>query len=431
MSRAPRLALDADVRVGDRGRLLVGGMPARLVRLSDAGAAALETILDGGLLGRSAAALAERLEADGLLHPLPGDGAGDPPVTTIMPVLDGGESIGSLVSTLTEGPAIVVDDGSTDGTPERAAAAGARVITNDGRHGPAGARNSGLRAAGTELVAADPTLALVAPRVRDAATASAIGRYEAADCPLDLGAAASLVGPRHRVAYLPATALVGRREALLELSGFEEALRFGEASISSGASSLPACACATSPLARSATSPARRSPGSSGSGSVTGSAPELVARHGAAAAPLQAGRHTAAIWLVMLALGPRAPAPALLASTAAIAARGSDPASRAALAAAAVRGNARATHHLGRALVREWLPLSLAAALSGCRGRRTLLAALALDLAPVWRDADSPRDLPAITALHLLDRASYAAGMWQAMARRPDFRALLPRPAGG
>jgi hypothetical protein len=127
MSRPPRFELDAAVRRRHGGRLLVGGTPPRLVRLSEAGAAALDAILvaarpvpadawSGGVAG-----LVRRLERGGLMHPLPGDGAQDPEVTAIVPVLDGGERLAALVTALAaDGPVIVVDDGSRDGSAERA-----------------------------------------------------------------------------------------------------------------------------------------------------------------------------------------------------------------------------------------------------------------------------------------------------------------------
>ena len=155
----------------------------------------------------------------------------------MIPSLDGGDALVDLVAALAPaGPVIVVDDGSTDGSPERAAAAGAQVLANAGAPGPAGARNTGLHAAATEFVAfldadciaapgwraglgamlaADPSLALVAPRVRSAPGPGALARYETRHSPLDLGAAPSLVGPGRRISYLPAAALVARREDLL------------------------------------------------------------------------------------------------------------------------------------------------------------------------------------------------------------------------
>jgi glycosyltransferase involved in cell wall biosynthesis len=47
---------------------------------------------------------------------------------------------------------IVVDDGSTDGTAEVAASLGAIVISTDGPHGPASARNRGVQAASGDIL---------------------------------------------------------------------------------------------------------------------------------------------------------------------------------------------------------------------------------------------------------------------------------------
>jgi mycofactocin glycosyltransferase len=91
-----------------------------------------------------------------------------------------------------------------------------------------------------------------------------------------------------------------------------------------------------------------------------------------------------------------------------------------------VRGQAGAATHLARVLVREWLPLSLAAAAFSRRARGALLAAAAVDSLPVWAAA-TPAELLRATGFHVLDRSAYATGMWREMARERDFRALRPR----
>jgi mycofactocin glycosyltransferase len=500
MSEAPRFELDAAVRRRDGGRLLVGGTPPRLLRLSEAGATALDSLLAtpdeseaagsgrplfrrskqrttadrGPKQGTTAVAtLARRLERHGVIHPLPGDDVGDDVVTAIVPVLDGGERLAGLVAALAaEGPVIVVDDGSGDGSAERAERAGARVLRHDAPRGPAAARNAGLAVASTELVAfldadcevapgwrrglaglfaADPDLALLAPRVRSAPGDSALARFEEAGSPLDLGPHASLVGPERRIAYLPAAALLARREALLELGGFDESMRFGEdvdlvwRLLAAG--HRVRYAPSREVLHRPRPSLAAFAHQRAGYG---GSAPELVRRHGGAAAPLRASRHSAAIWGSAALLGPRALLPALAASTAIVVRRGGDGPSRRALAEVALRGQADATAHLARVVTREWLPLALAAAPFSRRARRALFAAAIVDALPVWTAAApwgrhvpeeplsdraptlpraaSPADLLPATALHALDRAAYAAGMWREMARSRDFRALRPAP---
>jgi GT2 family glycosyltransferase len=70
-----------------------------------------------------------------------------------VPVLDGGEPFARCLSALAASRSadlelIVADDGSRDGSVERARGAGARVVSTDGRRGPAAARNLGARHAG-------------------------------------------------------------------------------------------------------------------------------------------------------------------------------------------------------------------------------------------------------------------------------------------
>jgi mycofactocin system glycosyltransferase len=490
----PAYELDPSVRRRDSGRLLVGGMPPRLLRLSEAGAVALDAILAGGshdprstaldacladqaldpataplgalLADRTlhpAAALAQRLERSGLIHPLPDAGAAEPEVTTIVPALDGGETLLALVRVaLNEGPVIVVDDGSRDGSPTRAARLGAEVLTNAGRKGPAGARNTGLRAARTDLVAfldadcaaapgwraglaglllADPSLAMTAPRVRSRPAESALAHYEAGNSPLDLGPAPSLVGPGRRVAYLPAAALMARRSALLELGGFDESMRFGEdvdlvwRLLVAGrrARYVPAREVLHAPR------PDLRSFARQRFG-YGASAPDLAARHGRLAAPLRVGRHTAAVWSAAAVFGPRGALAALAGSTALVASQGSDGPGRRPLAEEALRGQAAAARHLLRAVSREWLPATLVLAARDRRARRLLLIALAIEVAsahhrahaaaPRRRRAPSAASLPSTAVLRLLDHASYAAGLWSESLRRAEPRALLPRRTG-
>ncbi|HEX4751913.1 MAG TPA: mycofactocin biosynthesis glycosyltransferase MftF [Solirubrobacterales bacterium] len=448
-----RFELDPSVRRRGGGRLLVGGVPPRLVRLSETGVAALDSLLCGVEGGSgdagdgAAAALAARLIEGGLLHPLPGDGRDDPPVTTVVPVLDGGERLAGLVRALVaEGPVIVVDDGSRDGSAERAAAAGALVIANVGRRGPAGARNTGLRAAGTELVAfidadcvvgrgwrdglaellaADPMAALVAPRVRGAPGTSTIARYERGASPLDLGPSPSRVGHRNRISYLPAAALLARRDALLELGGFDESMRFGEdvdllwRLLAAGRSARYVPSREVLHLPR----PTVRAFAAQRAG-YGGSAPELARRHGSAVAPLRLGRHTTAVWLVA-ALRPGAAPAALAASLAIVARRGSDRDARIALARIALRGHADAADHLARTLLREWLPISLVLASRSRRARRALAVAAAIESARALRPATRPADI-ALPALRGLDHASYAVGLWREVVRRRDLSALTP-----
>lgn len=445
---AERFELDPAVRRRDRGRLLVGGVPPRLIRLSEAGAAALDAILAGDADER-AAPLAARLERHGLLHPLPAPLRPEPRVTTVIPVLDGGEGLVRLVRTLLDaGPVIVVDDGSTDGSPEAARAAGATVIANAGRPGPAGARNTGLRAADSELVAfldadclappgghaglaaflaRDPGLALVAPRVRSAAGPSPLARYEEHASPLDLGPAPGLVGADRRVAYVPSAALLGRRADLLAIGGFDEAMRFGEdvdlvwRLLSAGrrVRYAPSIEVRHEPRPDLPSFARQRA----GYGAA---APDLARRHPHLASPLTMGPVPSLAWASLPLLGPRAFALSLAASVALVARRGEDRAARLGLAEIAARGHLTAARQLSQVHLREWLPLSLCLAARSRRARRLLLAAALIDTVPVRRGVRRPQDAATVAALRALDRGAYAAGLWREMARRADPRAIRP-----
>ncbi len=113
--------------------------------------------------------------------------------------------------------------------------------------GPAAARNTGLAAADTPLVAfldsdcvpgpgwldallphfADPAVGAVAPRiVPDEPGRTWLARYEGASSTLDMGARESIVRPGSRVPYVPGAALVVRRAAAG--TGFTETMRVGE-----------------------------------------------------------------------------------------------------------------------------------------------------------------------------------------------------------
>lgn len=103
-------------------------------------------------------------------------------ISLIVPVRNGGAAFETCLSAIkaarvacgAETELIVVDDGSTDASPARAEAAGARVLRlpAPGRHGPAVARNAGVRAATGEVVFfVDADVALWPDAVRKATAA--------------------------------------------------------------------------------------------------------------------------------------------------------------------------------------------------------------------------------------------------------------------
>jgi mycofactocin system glycosyltransferase len=234
-----RVVLDGRVRRYDEGRVLVGGA-GRILRLTDAGAAALDA---------PPPALARRLIDAGLAHPVPAR-VENPDATIVIPVRDRAAQLDRCLAALgmgasgvdrggsggvdrVAGGVIVVDDGSRDpaAVVEVCVRRGARLLRREVAGGPGAARNAALPHVKSALVAFldsdcvapsgwvrelaghfdDPRVAAVAPRVDDPA--------------LDMGASPADVAPGARVAYVPSAALIVRRAAL---GGFDEALRYGE-----------------------------------------------------------------------------------------------------------------------------------------------------------------------------------------------------------
>lgn len=262
----PPLVLDRDVRVLDGGRVLLGGDPARLLRLRSS--AVLEQLSAGGAPSAPVRALGRRLLDAGLAHPLPRP-ARALDVHVVIPVRDRVAELDRCLSALDASvPVLVVDDGSRD--PDAVAkvcwARGADVLRLPVNAGPGAARNAGLTATTSAVVAfldsdcrpppgwlpallghlADPAVGAVAPRVcgevacsslagpaaarraRGGPGRSLLARYAATRSPLDLGPRAALVRPGSRRAYVPTAALIVRRAALPEGASFDPALRFGE-----------------------------------------------------------------------------------------------------------------------------------------------------------------------------------------------------------
>jgi mycofactocin system glycosyltransferase len=226
------VVLDDRVRRYDAGRVLVGAA-GRILRLTDAGAAALDALLAGEA---AHPALARRLVDAGLAHPIPAR-VEPPAATVVIPVRDRPRELDRCLGAISGGgcpPVIVVDDGSHDPGAIAAVCArrNARLLRRAASGGPAAARNHALAQVTTGLVAfldsdcvappgwiadlaghfADPRVAAVAPRVDDPA--------------LDMGRRPAAVVPATGVPYVPGAALLVRRAAIG--GGFDEALRYGE-----------------------------------------------------------------------------------------------------------------------------------------------------------------------------------------------------------
>lgn len=251
------------VLVRDGGRVLAGGVPLRLVRLSPAGAALVARWRAGAPLGEggSERVLARRLLDGGLLDARPAPAADDvwrAAIAIVVPARDRPEMLARCLRSLrgSAGPEpdlVVVDDGSRDAAAiaRTAAACGGRIVRHTASRGAGAARNTGLAATTAPLVAFvdsdvvvdaddgwlrrlvahldDPAVGAVAPRVRalDERTRNPLAGYERRHSSLDMGPAGGIVGPGLPISYVPSATLLVRRAAV-PAGGFAEDMPVGE-----------------------------------------------------------------------------------------------------------------------------------------------------------------------------------------------------------
>jgi mycofactocin glycosyltransferase len=467
-----RLRPDPGTRALAGGTVITGGYPTRVLRLSAAGARHVAGWWSGTPVtgNPKARALARRLLDTGIAHPaLDGwDAArlpGPDEVTVVIPVRDRHAELARCLAGLTGGgPAgalrvIVVDDGSDDqaAIKSAAAAAGAGVLRRPVNGGPAAARNTGLAAADTPLVAfldsdcvpgpgwldalmphfADPAVAAVAPRiVPHEAGRTWLARYEGASSTLDMGQRPSIVRPGSRVPYVPGAALVVRRQAAG--AGFAEDMQVGEDVDFVWRLGASGWRVRYEPVATMGHQHRVRLREWFGRRKDYGtSAAALELRHPGAVRPLYASAWTAAAWLAAALGRPEAGAVVTGTGTALLARRlaqvtGEDwpwPADSAAWRLAirqAAGGTLAAARPLGSPVSR---PVWLAALPAAVAVRRLRLPLAALVLAPPlldWLDRRPPLDPARYVIARLLDDAGYSLGVWQGCAERRTIRPLLP-----
>jgi mycofactocin system glycosyltransferase len=252
---------DSGTRLVAGGSVLVGGSPVRVLRLTRAGGRQVAAWFAGAPVpsGANARTLARRLLDAGIAHPdfaaraEPGGASLCPvaaDVTVVIPVRDRHAELARCLSGLRDLPhVIVVDDASADPLAIRRIAAehGAAVIRRPVNGGPGAARNTGLGAVDTDIVAfldsdcvprpgwldgllphfTDPALGAVAPRIVPHENGTGwLARYEGVSSTLDMGARPSPVRPGARVSYVPGAALVVRKAAAG--AGFRDGMYVGE-----------------------------------------------------------------------------------------------------------------------------------------------------------------------------------------------------------
>lgn len=439
-----RLLPDASLRRRGRGRVLVGGSPVRVVRLTEAGADRVDRWLGGEPVGSGSAesALASRLVDAAVLHPAAEPAPLDD-VTVVVPVRDDPAGLERLLAGLERSvPVIVSDDGSADpaAVAEAAARHGAALVSRPDGRGPGAARNAGLAEVTTSAVAfvdadatitpealavlagqlADPAVAAAAPRVRSRIDEPGLlAFYESVHSPLDLGPEPSPVGPGRRVRYVPAAALMVRTDAARAVGGFDAALAWGEdvdfvwrlADAGHVVRYDPAAVAWHRPRPNwTAWFEQRRRYGAS--------APELARRHGRAAAAARCSPWSLGVWGAAAAGRPLIAAALAAASGAALARRLRSRLvpgwPRLALELTG-RSHLRAGAGLARALIRAWWPMAAAAAALSPRARRAVAAAVVLPVLADWARSPKPSGPAAAVGLRLADDLAYGLGLWEAM----------------
>jgi mycofactocin system glycosyltransferase len=445
-----RFELDPSCRRPAHGPVLLGGSPLRLFRVTTAGAGVLDAIERGEALDPGHEPLTDALLDAGAIHPLSAPGAGPwtiDDVTVVVPVHDGDHAaVAAIIAACAGvGGLVIVDDAST---PPIGRIAGASVVRLDTNAGPGGARLAGLGKVTTPLVAfvdADVTLpagwlegllphltddrvALVAPRVRSqAASGSALARYEAERSPLDLGPQRARVRAGTRVSYVPAAALLCRRAAVIDVGGFDAQLRFGEDVDLVWRLDEAGWRCRYEPDVVVEHEP-RPDLGAWLAQRVAygSSAAPLAGRHPGALAPVRMSGWSLAVW-ALAALGrPLAAATVAGGTTAALARVLGEVPDRARVAIdVAGRGHLHAGRLLADALRRPWWPLLAAAALVSRRARRLALATLA-PLALDWAASGRRLDPARYVALRVADDVAYGAGVWRGVLTARTLAPLVP-----
>jgi mycofactocin system glycosyltransferase len=454
--------IDRRVKVLGSGAALLGGSPARLLRL----APAAQVLLDGGRLevqDATSAQLARTLLDATVAHPRPAGGPSHRDVTVVIPVRDNAFGVKRLVASMRGLRVIVVDDGSAlpvlvsdfSGTH-----CDVEVLRHPVSRGPAAARNTGLTASITDFVAfldsdvvprrgwleallghfCDPAVALVAPRIVGMAqTDNMVGRYEAIRSSLDLGHREAPVLPYSTVSYVPSAAIICRRRAVVDLGGFDETMRSGEdvdlcwRLVEAGARLRyePIALVAHEHRTKMRDWLSRRA-------FYGTSAAPLSTRHPDKTAPMVVSAPTMVVWL-LLAIGTRL---SYLASLVAVGVTGRRVASAMQapetqprdVAAVTGRWLGSSVLQLASAICRHYWPVALLAATCSLRCRRIVLVAAIIDGVVDWltrrrhsEDEAKPLGLVAYLVLKRLDDVAYGTGLWTGVVRERNLGPLKPQ----
>ncbi|MGC1513286.1 MAG: mycofactocin biosynthesis glycosyltransferase MftF, partial [Acidimicrobiales bacterium] len=287
----------------------------------------------------------------------------------------------------------------------------------------------------------DPAVVAVAPRIVEplGSDDSVLARYEAVRSPLDLGSREGPVFPRSRVSYVPAAALVVRREAVLAIGGFDETLTTGEDvdfvwRLATGGATVryePESRVAHHHRSRLSAMLARRV-------AYGSSAAPLERRHPGNVPAIEISRWTFGAWS-LLASGHAVLGVGVAVGSAAVLSRRAgdvdvdEPIDQLGyqLARVGVLGHWDAGRLIASAVTRTWLPIFVLASLFSRRARAVLLAAVVVPGLVEWAHRRPRLDPFRYLAIRMLDDGAYATGVWQGCLKERIVAPLLPRFTGG
>jgi mycofactocin system glycosyltransferase len=449
------LTEDASTREFDGGTVLVGGSPLRLFRISERAQQLVAPWKVGGAVGprRSAQLLARRLASGGAFTPqAPTSRSTTDDVTVVVPVHDRPSQLHRLLDALGGLACIVVDDASADAgaTKEIAERHGATFIGLSSNVGPAGARNAGLAAVHSPLVAFvdsdcvpaagwlepllghfdDPVVAAVAPRIVAAATTGP-ARYETTRASLDRGPRAGPVRPGSRIPFVPSAALVVRSDVATGSDLFDATLRGGEDVDLVWRLDQAGWEVRYVPASTVAHEGPNTLRGFLGRRAFYGTtAAPLSRRHGKAMAPVHVSAWSAAVWGLLIARRPVLALAALSASIVLLARRlrglVRDPVGVATYIAGG--GTARSALPTLASLTRAWAP-AFVLGLAFRRTRRASALALVVPALQEWAADRQSLDPVRAVAGHVADDVAYGTGVWLGCARERTLVPLIPRIA--
>ncbi|MCU1393380.1 MAG: hypothetical protein JWM34_1808 [Ilumatobacteraceae bacterium] len=450
-------SLDPSARRSGEGRVVVGGSPVTLMRLTEPGARLLDRIAAGddiAVVGPTQT-LVDRLLDTGLIHPRPIGGPSPADVSIVVP------AFGTTAARLTEivdacqgvAEIVIVDDASP---LPIAPIDGATIVRRLVNGGPGASRDTGLAEVVTPFVAfvdadvrlpvgwldgllphfADERVALVAPRVASEPGPSMLARYEAVRSPLDLGPTPARVRAGSRVSYVPAAVVVCRVAALRELDGFDDALRFGEDvdlvwrldEAGWRVRYEPAVVAHHDPRPTLGAMAAQRF----GYGTSAGA---LAARHPGALAPVRVSRWTALSWVTTVAGWPVIGAAIAAVNGVGLARTLRDvPDGRRIALRLGTLGHLHAGRSLADGVTRAWWPVALAASVVSRRSRRAAAVCVVVPAAVDWWQARSRDgsviDPASYLALRIVDDSAYASGLFVGAWRERSLDALRPDLSG-